>query len=916
MKKLTTLLVLFSLLAAVSVHATLFWVDNFQYTNGPVIYSSIYNPTGSPNSVTATNSYWLRISGSAYPTPDMFTIASNLQVVATGGSLINRQDDCMRLFYPTNFVLANAGMPATSFNGPYGVPTNNPANPPGLIYASFTVTCTTSITNIPYTNSPSVVGSTNTVINNVGLPNAGGTYFAGFYDAGGSGYVGRVQAFTNGAVLPNTWRLGVTDGVQTTNSPNGGFPVDLAVNTPYQVVIEYDPITLQAATIWVNPVNIYQTGYNNLDPEYTASDANGSGLTNAMNAFAFRQPSSFGNAAFLIKNCAVATTFAEAFTNVVSTNAVPPTFVYQPVAYQTNFPNSTMIVSAVVNGQGLASMTYQWQESSSTNAQGQLVSPANVSGGDLSPNNNILTIYPAESGDSGFYDVIATTPYGLSTTSSVAQVVVVTGAYPPQFVSQPGSQQIYSGQTTAFTVQVTTPGTPSYTWYSNNVVVSSSSSPSPQQTDNGDFSTYSFPSATTNFTATYKVAVTNDQTINGILSGPAVLTVLNPSQPTIAYLRTLVSATASAGAYYQTNNPPSIPYQVTGVVTTYTNLTSGNTASYYLQDGTAGINIFVTGGSTFRPAQGDVITFVGVLSAYTSGLELYGDSADNLYPYTSWVDNGPTNVVPTPVYLYATNLSNIPFANTNMGGRLVTLPDVHFGTNAGTVTSTSANQVFAVTNSYGQKFNVAFFDLDLNTTNTVMPAYAYDITGIVYGINTNFDVAVTRLVDIATNAPTISLAVSTNITVTLRAGQTSSNVTYSASVASGGCFTPNVVSTPASGSPFTVGTTTVSCTATDQCGDTVISNFTVTVISGTLIPTNTPSITSFSLVNTNVVITATNGQTGGTYYLLSSTNVALPRSQWTPVATNVAGSTNFTFIGTNVLTPGSGPQFYILSNTN
>ena len=246
----------------------------------------------------------------------------------------------------------------------------------------------------------------------------------------------------------------------------------------------------------------------------------------------------------------------------------------------------------------------------------------------------------------------------------------------------------------------------------------------------------------------------------------------------------------------------------------------------------------------------------------------------------------------------------------------MTLPDVHFGTNAGTVTSTSANQVFAVTNSYGQKFNVAFFDLDLNTTNTVMPAYAYDITGIVYGINTNFDVAVTRLVDIATNAPTISLAVSTNITVTLRAGQTSSNVTYSASVASGGCFTPNVVSTPASGSPFTVGTTTVSCTATDQCGDTVISNFTVTVISGTLIPTNTPSITSFSLVNTNVVITATNGQTGGTYYLLSSTNVALPRSQWTPVATNVAGSTNFTFIGTNVLTPGSGPQFYILSNTN
>ena len=61
--------------------------------------------------------------------------------------------------------------------------------------------------------------------------------------------------------------------------------------------------------------------------------------------------------------------------------------------------------------------------------------------------------------------------------------------------------------------------------------------------------------------------------------------------------------------------PPTIPYQVTGTVTTFTNITTGNTASYYLQDGTAGIDIFVTGGSTFRPAQGDVVTFVGVCPA-------------------------------------------------------------------------------------------------------------------------------------------------------------------------------------------------------------------------------------------------------------------------------------------------------------
>jgi hypothetical protein len=69
-----------------------------------------------------------------------------------------------------------------------------------------------------------------------------------------------------------------------------------------------------------------------------------------------------------------------------------------------------------------------------------------------------------------------------------------------------------------------------------------------------------------------------------------------------------------------------------------------------------------------------------------------------------------------------------------------------------------------------------------------------------------------------------------------------------------------------------------------------------------------------------VTLNGTNAQTGGTYYLLTSTNVTNKLSLWTPVWTNVVvtnGANNaFTFIGTNVITPGSGQQFYILSNTN
>ena len=685
MKKITTLITTFGLLsffAALSARADLIWYDGFNYANGFVETVStnlwVTNSTGGGGGTGSPN--------------DMYVNNHLLEVSATGGT-DSRVNDCNRLLSVTN-------------NSVY-------TNSPQVLYASFTVICTN-------------------------LPNSSGTYFASFYSAftNGGGYLGRIHALTNGTVLPNTWRLGVSYAGTLENAENG---VDLALNTPYQVVAELDPVNYNDVTLWVNPIN-------SSDPSSIASrDFNSptTGITNIINAFSFRQPSSFGNAFFQITNLALATTFAEAATNVWTTNAVPPTIAYQPVAL-TNYVASSVSLSAVANGQGLGSLTYQWQVSAAANNS----NPVNVSGGEFSGvNANILSINNAQTWDSGYYTLIATTPYGLSATSSVAKVLISAAPVPPSFVTEPASQTVYNGLTVIFSTTVISPGNVSYTWYSNNVVVTAG------QSDSGDTSSLELDNVQTNFAASYKVAVTNNVVpTQGIVSTNAVLTILTPQQVTIAYLRSLVDP---LNGYLPTNSPPTIAYQVTGTVTTFTNLTSGNTSSYYLQDGTGGIDIFATGGSTFRPAQGDVVTFIGVLSGYATGLELYADTYDTSFPYTSYTDTGNTAPLPTPISIPFNVISadGLNFVNTNLAGSLVKLTGVYFGANAGTTISTTANEIVTVTNSSGQSFNLEFFDLDLDTAGQTLPSYAYSVSGVMYGMNTNFSVAVTRFADIVTTAP-------------------------------------------------------------------------------------------------------------------------------------------------------------------
>jgi fibronectin-binding autotransporter adhesin len=91
--------------------------------------------------------------------------------------------------------------------------------------------------------------------------------------------------------------------------------------------------------------------------------------------------------------------------------------------------------------------------------------------------------------------------------------------------------------------------------------------------------------------------------------------------------------------------------------------------------------------------------------------------------------------------------------------------------------------------------------------------------------------------------------------------------------------------------------------------NTLAVNGTITagVVSG---PAAQPYITSVSLSGTSLVISGTNGTAGRQFVVLTSTNLVLPLSQWTPVVTNTFTGGNFSV--TITVDPSAPQNFYYL----
>jgi len=191
----------------------------------------------------------------------------------------------------------------------------------------------------------------------------------------------------------------------------------------------------------------------------------------------------------------------------------------------------------------------------------------------------------------------------------------------------------------------------------------------------------------------------------------------NLGAATIASLRSLVDT--NTWLVTDTNTL----WSITGVITTFTNITSGNTASYYLQDATAGINLFVSGGSGFRPAPGDQVTAVGSLLSFNSNLELLVNTNN---PSTYAVIDSHNNTVPNPLTIDPLLTNNIAAAE-QLEGSLVMLTNVYF---TNTAPLPAANTTVTVTNSAGVPFQIFFPNgVDLDSRGKVLPGFAYSVSG-------------------------------------------------------------------------------------------------------------------------------------------------------------------------------------------
>jgi len=346
---------------------------------------------------------------------------------------------------------------------------------------------------------------------------------------------------------------------------------------------------------------------------------------------------------------------------------------------------------------------------------------------------------------------------GTGGTDRVDNFAVTASTIPgfPTIITQPQSGSVYWGD--AITLNVVASGTaPSIQWYYPNLnsPLTDGSSGHGVGTISGSISnaltlSYVDPSQAGN----YQVIITNS--MGSVTSQVAHVTVntRTPIVTNIAYLRTLHTANWLPS---DTTNL----YTVTGIVTTFVDMTSSYNSEFFLQDGTAGIAVYAAYGGSIQPSAGDKVQVTGPLSQFDGLLELSPNLNDPAHSVTKLTSGNP---LPTPIPFALSQLTNIPATEALEGSRIVVCNVV---LQAGQVAGWVLNNNTTVTNLDGQTLSL-FVNANIpNIQAEPVPEFASSIVGVLSQYTTSatptngYEIDITQYpADVTACAPVVPMRI-------------------------------------------------------------------------------------------------------------------------------------------------------------
>ncbi len=285
-------------------------------------------------------------------------------------------------------------------------------------------------------------------------------------------------------------------------------------------------------------------------------------------------------------------------------------------------------------------------------------------------------------------------------------------AVPAYIITQPTNQAVYLGDFAHFTIQAGGDFPIFYQWYSTN------SFGATLLTDETN-STLDLSYVTTNGAVGYFCTVTNSS--GGTNSAVANLTVSirTPIVTTIANLRTLLNPT-TWGPTDTTNL-----YTVQGVVTTPSDMTGSPNAQFYMQDGAAGITVYVGGGISQMPAMGDRVQVTGPLGQFYGQLEV---NMNTLNPaHTNYVISSG-NPLPNPTVFNPANAGNIAYMKS-IESSLVVVSNIFLQDGGGAALFISGSTV-NLTNLNNAVFPLYISPYVYDVIAASIPTFASSVTGV------------------------------------------------------------------------------------------------------------------------------------------------------------------------------------------